>query len=67
MLYFFILLIIAVIALSNFVWNIEVIGNNKISAEEIIKDLADNNFKVGTSKTNLNTKNIIDKIRLKKK
>lgn len=63
---FFILLIIAVIALSNFVWNIEVIGNDKISAEEIIKDLADDNFKVGTSKTNLNTKNIIDKIRLKR-
>ena len=63
---FFILLIITVIALSNFVWNIEVIGNNKISAEEIIKDLADDNFKVGTSKTNLNTKNIIDKIRLKR-
>ena len=63
---FFILLIIAVITLSNFVWNIEVIGNNKISAEEIIKDLADDNFKVGTSKTNLNTKNIIDKIRLKR-
>ena len=63
---FFILLIIAVIALSNFIWNIEVKGNNKISAEEIIKDLADDNFKVGTSKTNLNTKNIIDKIRLKR-
>ena len=63
---FFILLIIAVIALSNFVWNIEVIGNDKISAEEIIKDLADDNFKVGASKTNLNTKNIIDKIRLKR-
>ena len=63
---FFILLIIAVIALSNFIWNIEVTGNNKISAEEIIKDLADDNFKVGTSKTNLNTKNIIDKIRLKR-
>ena len=63
---FFILLIIVVIALSNFIWNIEVIGNNKISAEEIIKDLADDNFKVGTSKTNLNTKNIIDKIRLKR-
>ena len=59
---FFILLIIAVIALSNFVWNIEVIGNDKISAEEIIKDLADDNFKVGTSKTNLNIKNTIDKI-----
>lgn len=63
---FFILLIIAVIALSNFIWNIEVTGNNKISAEEIIKDLADDNFKVGTSKTNLNIKNIIDKIRLKR-
>ena len=63
---FFILLIIAVIALSNFIWNIEVKGNNKISTEEIIKDLADDNFKIGTSKTNLNTKNIIDKIRLKR-
>lgn len=63
---FFILLIIAVIALSNFIWNIEVTGNNKISTEEIIKDLADDNFKIGTSKTNLNTKNIIDKIRLKR-
>lgn len=63
---FFVLLIIAVITLSNFVWNIEVIGNNKISAEEIINDLADDNFKVGTSKTNLNIKNIIDKIRLKR-
>ena len=63
---FFILLIIAVITLSNFIWNIEVIGNNKISTEEIIKNLADDNFKVGTSKINLNTKNIIDKIRLKR-
>ena len=63
---FFIFLIIVVIVLSNFIWNIEVTGNNKISTEEIIKDLADDNFKVGTSKTNLSTKNIIDKIRLKR-
>ena len=63
---FFLLLIIVVVVLSNFIWNIEVTGNNKISTEEIIKDLADDNFKVGMSKINLNTKNIIDKIRLKR-
>lgn len=63
---FFILLIISTIALSNFVWNIEVVGNNNISTEEIIKSLEENNFKIGTSKTNLNTKNIVDKIRLKR-
>lgn len=63
---FFILLIISTIALSNFVWNIEVVGNNNISTEEIIKSLEEDNFKIGTSKTNLNTKNIVDKIRLKR-
>ena len=63
---FFAFLIVAVITLSNFIWNIEVTGNEKISSEEIIKDLAESNFKVGTSKVNLNTKNIIDKLRLKR-
>ena len=63
---FFAFLIVAVITLSNFIWNIEVTGNEKISSEEIIKDLAESNFKVGTSKVNLNTKTIIDKLRLKR-
>lgn len=63
---FFILLIISTIALSNFVWNIEVVGNKNVSTEEIIKSLEEDNFKIGTSKTNLNTKNIVDKIRLKR-
>ena len=63
---FFILLIITIITLSNFIWNIQVVGNNKISTEEIIKDLAEDDFKIGTSKINLSTKNIIDKIRLKR-
>lgn len=63
---FFILLIFAVITLSNFIWNIEVTGNDKISAEEILRDLEENNFKIGTTKINLNTKRIIDKVRLKR-
>ncbi len=63
---FFILLIFAVITLSNFIWNIEVTGNDKISSEEILRDLEENNFKIGTTKINLNTKRIIDKVRLKR-
>ena len=63
---FFILLIFAVITLPNFIWNIEVTGNDKISAEEILRDLEENNFKIGTTKINLNTKRIIDKVRLKR-
>ena len=52
--------------MSNFIWNIEVTGNDKISAEEILRDLEENNFKIGTTKINLNTKRIIDKVRLKR-
>ena len=35
----FLLVIIAMFTLSNFIWNIEVVGNNKISKDEIIKSL----------------------------
>ncbi len=62
----FILLIATAITLSNFIWNIEVVGNERISTEEILKDLTESNLKIGTSKINLNTKNIVEKMRLKR-
>ena len=60
----FIIIVITTIILSNFIWNIEITGNENISLEEISKVLQENNFKVGTSKIGLNTKNIIEQIRL---
>ena len=59
-----ILIIVAIISLSNFVWNIEVIGNEKIDKEEIIQTLKKEGLEVGTLKDKVNTKEIINKMRL---
>ena len=59
-----ILIIVAIVSLSNFVWNIEVIGNEKIDKEEIIQTLKKEGLEVGTLKDKVNTKEIINKMRL---
>lgn len=59
-----ILIIVAIISLSNFIWNIEVIGNEKIDKEEIIQTLKKEGLEVGTLKNKINTKEIINKMRL---
>lgn len=60
----FTLIIITIIILSNFIWNIEITGNENIPTEEILAILQENNFKTGTSKIGLNTKSIVEQIRL---
>ena len=55
---------IGIIIVSNYIWNIEVIGNNKISKEEIIKELSKSGLAVGINKNNLDTNSVINKIRL---
>ena len=66
--FFFLLLliIITIIILSNFIWNIEITGNNKISTEEIENILKENEFSTGKLKIGLNTKEIINQIRLER-
>lgn len=59
-----ILIIVAISSLSNFVWNIEVIGNEKIDKKEIIQTLKKEGLEVGTLKNKVNTKEIINKMRL---
>lgn len=61
---FFILIIIGLIATSNFVWNIEVKGNTKISKEEIIEVLNQNGLKIGSNKNRIDTDLVINKVRL---
>ena len=64
---FLILLIVVLISLlatSNFIWNIEIEGNEKISSEELIQELKNDGLKTGVSKKKLNINSIINKVRL---
>lgn len=58
------LITIAIVSLSNFVWNIEIIGNNKISKEELMESLKSEGLQIGSKKNNINTKQIISNMRL---
>lgn len=55
---------IGILSLSNFIWNIEIVGNKNISKEELIKTLEEEGLKTGLLKSKVNTKDIINKIRL---
>lgn len=65
----FLLLIIVGLILfsSNFVWNIEIKEENGIPLENIMEDLEENGLKIGEWKQKINTKELINKIRLKRK
>ena len=52
--------------LSNFIWNIEIDGISKINAEEIYKALEISGLKIGSNKKNINTKEIVNNIRLER-
>lgn len=57
---------IFIVVMANFVWNIEVSGNEKISKEEVLMALQEEGLKTGTYKGKLNTTEIINGIRLKR-
>lgn len=61
-----VVIIAIILGLSNFVWNIEVTGNEAISKEEILANLEDEGLKLGKLKSSINTKSIINSIRLKR-
>ena len=61
---FLLLIIIAVISLSRFIWNIEITGNNNIDSNELLETLKQEGLKVGVLKSKINTKEIINKMRL---
>lgn len=63
---FLLVLTIGIISLSNFVWNIDVVGNVNISEEEIRKTLETDGLKIGILKNRVNTKEIVNKMRLER-
>ena len=63
---FLLLIIIVIISLSNFVWNIEVEGTTSINPQEIINIAKEEGLDIGKLKGSIDTKKIINQIRLKR-
>lgn len=61
---FLCLIVISILSLSNFVWNIEIIGNTTIAREELIETLKQEGLNIGTLKNKIDTKEIVNKMRL---
>lgn len=55
-----------IFAISNFIWNIEIKGNDTIETSEIINSLNNNGLKIGILKYKVNTKQVISNIRLER-
>ena len=60
------IIIALIITLSNFIWNIDIIGNENISKEEIMEFLKNEGLEIGKLKGKIDTKEIINNIRLKR-
>ncbi len=61
-----IVVLIIIIGASKFVWNIEIIGNEKITKQEMQEELKEQGLEVGTLKKDINKNEIINTIRLKR-
>lgn len=60
------LIVLGILTISRFIWNIEITGNETIPTEEIIKTINESGLKVGEYKENIDTKKIINELRLKR-
>ena len=58
------ILMISILILSNFIWNIEVTGNVTISTGELIQELEQQGLTIGQLKGKVDTQKIINQIRL---
>ena len=66
---FFVFLIVIIIILaisSNFIWNIQIIEEDKQDMKNLYQDVIDSGLAIGTMKSKINTKDIINKVRLKR-
>lgn len=60
----FLLIIICIIISSNYIWNVEITGNSKISTNELLESLEKSGLAIGKSKNDIDTNTIINNIRL---
>lgn len=59
-------IITSILATSRYIWNIEIIGNEKINTEEIMQQLNEKGIVIGAQKSKIDTEEIISGIRLKR-
>ena len=63
----FLIVIIIILAISsNFIWNIQIVEEDKDTMENLYQDVIDSGLTIGTLKSKINTKDIINKVRLKR-
>lgn len=60
----FVVILTLLIVSSNYIWNIEISGNVKITNQEILQSLEESGIKVGLSKNDIDINAVISKIRL---
>lgn len=66
---FFILLLLVLVILlisSNYIWNIEIIGDSEINKSEIIEELKNKGLSIGIAKNKLDVKSVINDIRMER-
>ena len=63
---FLLLIVITIIILSNFIWNVEIEGETDIPKEEILELVKSEGLEIGKLKRTIDTKEIINKIRLER-
>ncbi len=61
-----VLILFIIFISSQFVWNIEIVEENGLAIENIMEDIQDAGLKMGTLKKDINTKEIINKVRLER-
>ena len=60
------IMLLSLIALSKFIWNIEITGNVNISNDEILEIVKSEGLEIGKLKNKIDAKNIVEKIRLER-
>ena len=63
---FTILIFVLIFIMTRFIWNVDVIGNEKIDKNEILELLKEDGIESGTLKSKIKTDEIINEIRLQK-
>ncbi len=60
------IIILSIFTTSRFIWNIEILGNEKIETKEILEELNEKGIVIGVLKSKIDTDEIIRQIRLKR-